>query len=99
MVMSSSSRATGLILSTLAVTAVAISVQSATGPPRSARSKAFYADKNLVAFVRPGLVITVNSAEVAGDGTISTTFTVADPMGAPLDCLVSQLRVRSHSAS
>jgi OmcA/MtrC family decaheme c-type cytochrome len=40
-----------------------------------------------MAFVRPGLVITVNSSEIASDGTISTTFTLADPMGAPLDRL------------
>jgi OmcA/MtrC family decaheme c-type cytochrome len=33
------------------------------------------------------LVITVNSSEVAADGAISTTFTVADPMEAPLDRL------------
>jgi OmcA/MtrC family decaheme c-type cytochrome len=38
-----------------------------------------------VEFVNPGLVITVQSASIASDGTITTTFTVADPTGLPLD--------------
>jgi OmcA/MtrC family decaheme c-type cytochrome len=47
--------------------------------------KAFYADANLVAFVRPGLAITITSAEIAQDGTISVVFSLKDPAGAPLD--------------
>jgi OmcA/MtrC family decaheme c-type cytochrome len=35
--------------------------------------------------VRPGFVITINSAAVARDGTISATFTLTDPQGLPLD--------------
>jgi OmcA/MtrC family decaheme c-type cytochrome len=47
--------------------------------------KAYYADPSLVAFVRPGLVVTVTSTSIAQDGTIVTTFTVSDPQGLPLD--------------
>lgn len=38
-----------------------------------------------VEFVNPGLKIAVQSAAIASDGTITTTFTVADPTGLPLD--------------
>ena len=49
------------------------------------RSKARYASKDIVNFVRPGLTIKINSADIATDGTINTTFTVTDPKGLPLD--------------
>jgi len=51
----------------------------------SPREKAYYADPALVDFVRPGLVITINSAQIAADGTIFTTYTLTDPSGLPLD--------------
>jgi OmcA/MtrC family decaheme c-type cytochrome len=70
-----------------AVAILAVSLQSAPGNAYSKRDKAFFANKDLVAFVRPGLKITVNSAEIAADGTISTTFTITDPVNAPLDRL------------
>src|SRR5436305_2343067 len=47
--------------------------------------KAYYADANLVNFVRPGLNITIVSAKVANDGTISVDYKIADPKGLPLD--------------
>jgi len=53
--------------------------------PLSKHQKAFYADANLVAFVRPGLVINVTSAQIAQDGSISVVFSLTDPKGAPLD--------------
>src|SRR4051794_21762355 len=59
-----------------------------TGTPRrpySPREKAFYAADALVNFVRPGLVVKVNSAQVAADGTISVTYSITDPKGLPLD--------------
>src|SRR5277367_1790986 len=46
---------------------------------------AFFADTTSVEFVRPGLTITVNSASIAGNGTITATFTLTDPSGLPLD--------------
>jgi OmcA/MtrC family decaheme c-type cytochrome len=57
----------------------------ATNLPSNRNQKASYADVNLVAFVRPGLVIKIASAQVTPDGTISATFTLTDPKGAPLD--------------
>jgi OmcA/MtrC family decaheme c-type cytochrome len=58
------------------------------GAPRkgySPREKAFYAPKAVVAFVRPGLLISISSAQVASDGTISVTYSITDPQGLPLD--------------
>lgn len=39
----------------------------------------------LVAFALPGLKITIASAKVAADGTISVDYKLTDPNGAPLD--------------
>src|ERR1039458_7029878 len=47
--------------------------------------KAYYAPQATVDFVRPGLTLTVVSANIATDGTISVDYKVADPMGLPLD--------------
>ena len=47
--------------------------------------KAYYADPSLIAFVQPGLVISIVSAAIASDGTISVDYKVTDPAGAPLD--------------
>jgi len=49
------------------------------------RDKAFYADPAIVDFVRPGLVITINSAKISSAGVISMTYTITDPSGLPLD--------------
>ena len=65
--------------------ALTLILTGATTSPFSKRHKAFYADQSLVAFVRPGLVITITSAEIAQDGTISVVFSLKDPQGAPLD--------------
>jgi OmcA/MtrC family decaheme c-type cytochrome len=51
----------------------------------SPREKAFYADPALVDFVRPGLVITINAANIASNGAIAVTYTLTDPSGLPLD--------------
>jgi len=51
----------------------------------SSHEKAFYADASTVQFVHPGLVITINSAQIAQDGTITTIYTLTDPKGLPLD--------------
>jgi len=51
----------------------------------STHDKAFYADKALVDFVRPGLAITINSASISSAGVISVTYTLTDPSGLPLD--------------
>ena len=47
--------------------------------------KAFYADAALVEYVQPGFTITVVSAKIASDGTVTVDYKLADPNGAPLD--------------
>ena len=64
---------------------VAARLESAAGSPYTSREKAAYANRDVVAFVRPGLTIRVLSAEIATDGTISATVSVTDPKGLPLD--------------
>jgi OmcA/MtrC family decaheme c-type cytochrome len=49
------------------------------------RDKAYYASEATVNFVRPGLNITIVSANIAQDGTISVDYKIADPKGLPLD--------------
>jgi OmcA/MtrC family decaheme c-type cytochrome len=51
----------------------------------SPQEKAAYADASIVEFVRPGLTITINSATIAPDGTITAVYTLTDPGGLPLD--------------
>lgn len=58
---------------------------AASKRPFTPRDKAYFADAATVDFVRPGLVITIKSAQVAADGAITVTYTVADPKGLPLD--------------
>ena len=74
-----------LILLLLAVLTAAVGLKSAGRNPFTKRDKAYYADPQLVAFVNPGMVITINSANIATDGTISVTYTLTDPNGLPLD--------------
>ena len=64
---------------------VALVLAGASVVPFTTNQKAFYADAGWVAFVRPGLVITITSAEIAPDGTISVGFSLTDPKGSPLD--------------
>ena len=64
---------------------IAVSLTSAPRNPYSIHEKAYFADATSVEFVRPGLTITVNSAAVAPNGTITVTYTLTDPFGLPLD--------------
>jgi hypothetical protein len=72
----------GLVIFLLAGSFVLV---SATKPVWTAQDKAFYADPNLLAFVRPGLDIKILSAEIAADGTIRARLKFTDPRGMPLD--------------
>ncbi len=69
----------------MAVIVVALSLSSAPKNPYNSHWKAFFADASTVQFVNPGLTITINSAAVASNGTITTTYTLTDPTGLPLD--------------
>lgn len=63
----------------------AVLLSSAPGPSFTTRDKAYYADPNLVNFVRPGLIVKIQSASVADDGTIKARVKVTDLMGLGLD--------------
>ncbi len=78
-------RAKPIVLLLLAVLTAAVGLKSAGKNPFTKHDKAYYADPKLLSFVNPGMVITINSAKIATDGTISVTYTLADPNGLPLD--------------
>ena len=69
----------------LMILAGAVALTSAPNSPFSAKDRAYYADQNLMAFVRPGLIIKIVSAEIAQDGTIKARVKLTDPRGLPLD--------------
>ncbi|MBI4903093.1 MAG: OmcA/MtrC family decaheme c-type cytochrome [Acidobacteria bacterium] len=65
----------------------AVALTSAPSPIFTARDKTFYADQRTASFVRPGLVITIDSATIAADGTVKARVKLTDPRGLPLDRL------------
>ena len=74
------------VLATIALAFLA--ALSLTGNPRRPwnwQEKAAYLPSYIIEFLRPGLVIQVNSASVGSDGTITATYTITDPTGLPLD--------------
>ena len=74
-------------LGLLAVLVGASLLSSQTGSRYSKRDKAYFTDAATIDFVRPGLVVTINSAAIASNGTITTNFTLTDPSGLTLDRL------------
>ncbi len=58
---------------------------SAEKPTWTTRDKAYFADPETVAFVRPGLEIELANPNIAPDGTASVEVTFTDPRGLPLD--------------
>jgi OmcA/MtrC family decaheme c-type cytochrome len=73
----------GLILAVVAGSVVIVGAAKKTG--FTIHDKEFYAAANVVNFVRPGLNVSIASAGITQDGTISVDFTLADPKGLPLD--------------
>ena len=70
----------------VALLAVVAAVTGATDKsPFRPNEKAAFADPRTISFVRPGLAVRVDSAEISEDGTISVVFSLADPRGLPLD--------------
>lgn len=63
----------------------ALLVSAQKKSPFTPHEKAYYADPALVAYILPGFTITIVSAQIAPDGTISVDYKIADPNGAPLD--------------
>lgn len=58
---------------------------SSSRAPFTVRDKAYFADPAVVAFVRPGLVLKILSAQIQSDQTIQARFRITDPAGLPLD--------------
>ncbi len=83
--MSSSVRGASRILAVVALVAGAAALVGGSRPSFSPREKAFYADAGTIAFVRPGLKITINAASITNAGVIRVTYTLSDPEGVPLD--------------
>lgn len=75
----------GLLLVVLVIAGAALVAAADRKPALTVHDKAYYADANLVDYVQPGLVISVVSAKIGSDGTISVDYKVTDPNGAPLD--------------
>jgi OmcA/MtrC family decaheme c-type cytochrome len=69
----------------LLILAVAMSMTGAKKSPYGPHDKASYTSPVMVEFLRPGLNITINSANMAGDGTITAVFSLTDPAGLTLD--------------
>jgi OmcA/MtrC family decaheme c-type cytochrome len=72
----------------LALVVVTGSVVLMSAPKKTVftpRDKAYFASEATVNFVRPGLTLTIVSANIAQDGTISVDYKIADPKGLPLD--------------
>lgn len=83
-----SRRSSLLLFRTLLIVTVlagAICLQSEGSYSFSKHDKAYYADANVIAFLRPGLVFKISNASIAQDGTISARVLVTDPQGLPLD--------------
>src|SRR4051812_33129846 len=74
-----------LAVAILAVAASVVFLNAEKKTGFTIHDKAFYADANTVNFVRPGLTISIVSAKVAADGTITVDYKLADPKGLPLD--------------
>ena len=77
--------ATSKIIRVLLVLAVAISLTGAKKSPYGPHDKAAYTSPVIIDFLRPGLVVTINSASMASDGTVTAVYTLADPSGLMLD--------------
>ena len=81
----SSSVVIRLTLALVVVIGSAVLLSSSDKPAFTAGDKAYYADQNLINFVRPGLVLKILSAEIGADGAIKTRFKLTDPKDLPLD--------------
>lgn len=76
---------TSKVAAVVALLAGSVAMVSAPKPSFNKHQKAYYANQQVIAFVRPGLVTTIESAQIANDGTITAKFKITDPQGLPLD--------------
>ena len=80
-----SALATGRLVLVLFLAAGMMMAGTPTKNGFTIHEKAYYASDATVNFVRPGLTMTIVSATIAQDGTISVDYKLTDPKGAPLD--------------
>ena len=85
MQVSSSVARVSRLLVVLLLVAGSVALVGLNKSPYSPHQKAYWADRALVEFVRPGLNITINSAQITSGGVISVTYSIADPNSLPLD--------------
>lgn len=79
-------RSTLMWISLILVTLVgAAALVSAPKLSFNFNQKAYYTDEKTLSFVRPGLVVRVQSVDVATDGTVRARVKFTDPQGVPLD--------------
>ncbi len=83
--MLSSKRSSRPVLLIALVLVASISLISATKSSWTKRDKAFFADADTLAFVRPGLKITIQSVDAAADGVVRARVSFTDEQDVPLD--------------
>lgn len=79
------STAVKLLLALTFVAGSAVLLSSSDKQAFTTMDKAFYADAQAINFIRPGLVMKIQSASIADDGTIKAQIKLTDPKGLPLD--------------
>jgi OmcA/MtrC family decaheme c-type cytochrome len=79
------SRRRSITISLFSLAALAAIVTAAGTNRFTPNDKPFYADQSAIAFVRPGLMIDILSAEVSTEGVIRARVKFTDPAGLPLD--------------
>ena len=74
-----------VVLALTVVVGSALLFSSSDFPVYNAGLKAHFAPAAIINFVRPGLVVKIETASIANDGTITVKFLLTDPMTLPLD--------------
>ena len=74
-----------ILLALSSVVLIAAAVSADREPGFRSTEKAFYAGSEQLNFVRPGLVMSITTASIAADGTITARVKFTDPKGVPLD--------------
>lgn len=76
---------TGLLLAGLAVPLVAQIAANSVQKPSKLRPRLQALDQNVINYIRPGVVVKIQSAAIAQDGTITARVKLTDPKGLALD--------------
>jgi OmcA/MtrC family decaheme c-type cytochrome len=80
------SRSTGLLVCLFALPLLAqVASDVARKQELTPHDKAYYMDAGTVSFIRPGVVVKIQSAAIASDGTITARLKLTDPKGVALD--------------